>query len=725
MLNLIPQFVIAEYEMNRLSGEFDAASLFMDIDDFTELTESLMQFDKSGAESLTMVLNHRLSFPVQIVYEYGGFITHFVGDGFVALFPGEAGISGAVQSAALIQKYIRENGIISTPDGKYNPTVKIGLGWGDVTWNLIEQGDHLTYSFRGSAITTGAEAEKEAGHDEIKNARQLDMRLVSAVPDTHSRLSFSDPTPSPELLARFGLSAIHPQMNAEFRSVATVFITLGRLPPPIDQLKVFVSQILNLVTDYGGYFNKLEFADKGDVILVVFGAPISQENNLKHAADFLLEVQAMQTPIKWQAGLTEGRVYAGLVGGAERNEYTVIGEVVNLASRLMSSAKSREIWTQQHVGDVLGKEGYIFNFIGDQKIADDLTMPVARLTGKGSTGLIHGEYKLAIVERTAELDLLLNAVVPIFDGHFGGLIYIHGEPGMGKSRLVYELHHRVTEQAPVLWLNGKTSNIPSSFSPFRMLLKDYFLQFENKPDSIAFHSKLDELAAFLQARGQFELYHRLEDERPYLGTFIDLQSEVYEQSKVDSRFDNRIAAFKTLIEAESQRQPVIVYVEDAHRLDGDSLELLSRLVRGVALYPFVVIFTSRYSQDGSWFNLGTDNDVPVNNVFLTALSQSGISQLAHTMLGGFVTDDTAAFLGQNSKGNPWFVQSLVRDWQERGVLDPLPNWRLKSIEMRSVPKNLVGLMTARLDRLDGAVKMIVQQAAVLGDEFSLDVLKKM
>jgi class 3 adenylate cyclase len=308
MLNLIPQFIVAEYEMGRLSGEFEAASLFMDISGFTKLTKSLMQHGKSGAESLTLVLNRCLSFPVQVVHEHGGFITHFVGDGFVALFPDEAGVSGAVQSAEIIQNFIQENGLVHTRHIDHALKVKINLGWGDVTWNLIGQGEHLTYSFAGTAITTGVDVEKEkrkAHSDGIIKAPELEAQLADAKNAEGSRLSFSNMTPSPELLARFGLTPIHPEINAEFRSVATVFIALGK-EPSIDELKSFVNQALNLAAQYGGYFNKLEYADKGYVMLVVFGAPISQENNLKHAADFLVEIESLPTAINWQAGSPRG-----------------------------------------------------------------------------------------------------------------------------------------------------------------------------------------------------------------------------------------------------------------------------------------------------------------------------------------------------------------------------------------------------------------------------------
>ena len=87
MKNLIPYFIKRQYENNKFKGKFSAASMFVDISGFTNLTETLMKHKKSGAEVLTDTLDKIFNPLVKNVYEHGGLITTFAGDAFTSLFP--------------------------------------------------------------------------------------------------------------------------------------------------------------------------------------------------------------------------------------------------------------------------------------------------------------------------------------------------------------------------------------------------------------------------------------------------------------------------------------------------------------------------------------------------------------------------------------------------------------------------------------------------------------
>jgi predicted ATPase len=189
-----------------------------------------------------------------------------------------------------------------------------------------------------------------------------------------------------------------------------------------------------------------------------------------------------------------------------------------------------------------------------------------------------------------------------------------------------------------------------------------------------------------------------------------------------------------LIRAESLRRPAVLCIEDAHWLDDDSLELLRWLVQGDRAFPFAVLLTSRYGDDGGRWALEVGPGVPQQVVDLATLPASGVRALAAQVLGGQVADGLAAFLAEKTEGNPFFAEQLALDLRERGLL------ACQEIEGRGltydldlshqsaaeeVPVSINAVLVARLDRLAAQVKAVVQTAAVLGHEFEVRVLTEM
>ena len=109
-------------------------------------------------------------------------------------------------------------------------------------------------------------------------------------------------------------------------------------------------QVKGRVFYSNGYFNKVDFGDKGAVMLILFGAPVSYENNQERALNFLLELRE-KTDITWRAGVTYGTVYAGIMGGEERCEYTAIGDIVNTSARIMMLAQWNNVLLSDSIAE--------------------------------------------------------------------------------------------------------------------------------------------------------------------------------------------------------------------------------------------------------------------------------------------------------------------------------------------------------------------------------------
>ncbi|MBN2384452.1 adenylate/guanylate cyclase domain-containing protein [bacterium] len=145
-----------------------------------------------------------------------------------------------------------------------------------------------------------------------------------------------------------------------------------------------------MAKDHGGYFNKIDFGDKGGIVLVLFGAPRGHENDLQRACAFLLSLRAgldsdpdSAQQVSWRAGVTYGPVYAGLIGSTQRCEYTAIGVTVNLSARMALNSDWGEIAVSESVQHKL-EHSYRFEYQGANKYKGfSSAIPVYQLKGPG------------------------------------------------------------------------------------------------------------------------------------------------------------------------------------------------------------------------------------------------------------------------------------------------------------------------------------------------------
>jgi hypothetical protein len=266
--------------------------------------------------------------------------------------------------------------------------------------------------------------------------------------------------------------------QAEFRHIAIAFISFDETLA-WDALHRFVMTTMELAHLYGGYFNKLDFGDKGAKILVLFGAPVAHENDPERATDFLLHLRDRTPGVPWRAGLTTGLVYAGLMGGEERCEYTAIGDAVNLAARLMMKAPHGAIWTDATLAGRLRVQGYLLEPVGSFDLKGKQRAVIIEQLEQKQFAPDAKLHSGPMIGRDAELARLVEWASPIVRGTWGGLIAIYGEAGIGKSRLVYALHQWFTRESstPVTWFVCESNdNTRQSLAPFKKWLYAYFDQ---------------------------------------------------------------------------------------------------------------------------------------------------------------------------------------------------------------------------------------------------------
>jgi predicted ATPase/class 3 adenylate cyclase len=743
MHQLVPEFILENLRRDQQQGSFTGAALFIDISGFTSVTETLMEHGQFGAEILADMMRTIFTPLVHSVFEQGGFVTGFAGDALTAVFPPSDQEPDqtlrALAAAFRMQEHMAANARQHTRIGVFPFSAKIGLAQGQVSWGILsdEQGQRTTYYFKGSPIDESAAAEGHAAAGDIV-AAPATMEIVGAYAgaeplDGYWRINeqlaplpraqaVSQPAPDSEQIARFFPRRLVEQaIDGEFRQVLNVFIGLQGAPSHA-QLADFMQLCFRLQEQYGGLLNRIDFGDKGCGLLLFWGAPVSYENDLTRTLDFVLALLAAGT-IPLRMGITYRIAHAGYIGSPLAEEYTCYGRGVNLAARHMTSAGWGEIWLDDQVARRAGAE-FRIQPLGERYFKGFAQpQPVSLLLGKRERAPILTERPF--VGRGAELAYLREAIAPIFNGRFAGVVTVLGEAGIGKSRLLHALLEPLDARGEAAVFVCQTDEIlRQSLNPFRSFLRAYFSQ-SSRLDEAANKQRFEaRLADLLDRLPDPVLYQEVQRTWSFLGSLLGLRwsDSLYEQLDPELRYENTLSGLKALFKAESLRRPVVLDLEDVHWLDQDSLAFLGRLTRNISAYPIAILTTSREALPPGTF----DSAAPLHTLEIRALDEEVVSRLAENILGRVPSPALLRVLVERAEGNPFFVEQVLLYLQENDLLESIEAPAAHPAETTLyIPTDVRAVLTARLDRLPGQVKDVVQKAAVLGREFETAILARM
>ncbi|MCP4229891.1 MAG: adenylate/guanylate cyclase domain-containing protein, partial [bacterium] len=476
MLNLIPHFINDKLAEGTTSGELEAATMSVDIVGFTTLTEALMGRGKQGAEILSDLINKIYTPLINIINDNNGFVSNFAGDAINAVFPKGNADSALTVALAIRDNFVRRRNYYAKQSGGYEINARIGLSAGNVSWAIFGE-EKKAYCFFGNPTLECVEVASEIDAGGIAISETAIPRLsgdnggIGIKPTATKRKRLS--RIKPNIVKQFAPeSVLAAGYGGEFRNVVPVFIAF-EWSDEIGKIKGLVDDILSKADDYGGYFNGMFYDDKGPHILVVFGAPVSYENNAERAVDIAYGLRT-EYGERIKAGITSGTVFAGAVGNKRRCTYTVLGDAVNLAARIMQSAEWGRIRVSADVASDITSQ-YDIEDKGDIKVkgkTDSVTVfEVETVTDLRGGIFVEGE----MVGREKELSQLQVFCEPIFAGKFAGATYVSGEAGIGKSRLIHEYVNTIGRNVTVFTMQTD-SVLRKSLNPFASLLKTYFRQ---------------------------------------------------------------------------------------------------------------------------------------------------------------------------------------------------------------------------------------------------------
>ncbi|MBT7619435.1 MAG: tetratricopeptide repeat protein, partial [Calditrichaeota bacterium] len=525
----------------------------------------------------------------------------------------------------------------------------------------------------------------------------------------------------------------------EIRRVSVIFISFSGLDYDNDKkvgdkLAELYAWLYSVTTKYDGSINKVDMGDKGSKLIITFGTPTAHENDEELAIYCGLELvggldRMKQLGISLKMGIATGSVFAGEVGSPERQEYTIMGSVVNLSARIMSNSLKGQLLTDsatyERVKDIFDfAEPKYVQFKGMSE-----PMPVYRARGlKGESTQKREITKLPLVGRKQELAEALKVIDKAKQSKLQVLI-VRGDTGTGKSRLAEELVETISKSD--FKIAGGEALSYAIKSPYFIWIST-LRKLMGLPGTGGSPEVLEKLVKVIEEADPENTF-RL----PIIAGLLGIKCEENDvtkhfdgQLRQENLFDFVVQYMKFLTET----KPVSIVIEDAQWIDRNSLGLMAYLMRNLADFPVLFIYIRRpYNKLFKSPYIGAiEGHETTTAITVTELSIEETEKLiVQKYKATAIDDELMKFVFDSSHGNASFVEQLFDKLLSTKVIKFMPDEKgtgvyidkegnLSEVE---VPDSLNSLIMSKLDSLNPQSKLTVNVAAAIGRQFQVDIIK--
>jgi class 3 adenylate cyclase/tetratricopeptide (TPR) repeat protein len=477
---------------------------------------------------------------------------------------------------------------------------------------------------------------------------------------------------------------------------------------------------------YGGTVEKFI----GDAVMALFGAPVAHEDDPERAVRAALSIRAAldrlndEEPgldLHVRVGVNTGEALVVLSADAARGEGMASGDVVNTAARLQTAAPVDGILvgeTTYHATDRA-----ITYRSAEPVVAKGKAQPLSVWEAVGARARLGVDVvqrpTTPLVGRVEEVDLLLDALRRCRSERAVQLVTLVGVPGIGKTRLVWELMQEV-ERDPdfITWRQGRS--LPYGDGVTYWALGEMVKAQAGILDSDTAHEADGKLHATVA-----DLIHD-PTEAAWIEEHVRVLAGLEVVAGTGGGQSEAAAAWRRFLEALADRHPLVLVFEDLHWADDALLDFIDHLADWTSDVPMLVVCTARpelLDRRGGWGG-GKRNAL---TVALSPLADSDIARLISTLLEqALLPAETQVMLLSTAAGNPLYAEEYVRMLIDRGhLLHDGGRWRLATTADLPVPESVQGLIAARLDDLPADQKRLLQDAAVLGKVVWLGALTSM
>ena len=755
----VPQLVLKDlYALKQGQAphsQFETALLFADISGFTALTERLASQGPGGMEQLTQILNAYFGQMIATITGHGGDIIKFAGDAMLAVWPAIDDVEladcqrAALQCGLAVHSALRS---FQAPDGT-KLALKIAVSAGSLrSYHIGGNLGRKEFTVTGPALTLAGDAGGACPPDSLvchKSAWELVSEdFIAEELDEHAMLVtearsaalFSAAESLPEYdellteLKPYIPGAVHNRLSTgqgawlgELRRVSVLFINLPdmRIDTSTEIAQKVMDALQRCLYRYEGSINKLSVDDKGVSLLAALGLPpFAHNDDPVRAVLAAMDMQSKLEELGWQCaiGISSGRVFCGTIGDEHRREYTLMGDNVNLAARLMQASKGKgvlcdEVTYLAAINEVeflphpalqlKGKANRIANF-----------QPIKKLITEAPTT---SSSSVKLIGRVEQRKQLLDAYDEFIKGT-SGIAVVSGEAGIGKTALLTEVRHQA-KKSNVTNLRGFASAIEAT-TPYYIwsLVLGQLFSLSDITDLTA-----RRIAALDYIADDEELVKSL----PLLSDMLSLDmpdNDITSQISGEARGDNINDLIVNILKLSAEKSPVVLTIENAQWVDSASWALLRLIMRDV--HPLLLLIATRPIAE------------PLPKVYRTIISSPDTLKLD---IGALEIEESLELvcqqfgvrklpavveklINEKSQGNPFFVEELAKRLLETEAV-VIQNEQcelaegISDLEDLNLPDTLEGLITEKIDRLGASQQLALKVASVIGQAFRFNVLR--
>lgn len=724
--------------------------MFADVSGFTAMSRRM------DPEDVTDVMNRCFAQLEEAVTSRGGWVDKYVGDCVLAVFDG--GGSECTLRAVEAAIDIRDRIATFSEQAALAHRLEIHVGIEAGTVLLRRTGDGDTVAVMGDTVTTADrlkdaaplraiwvgpaayEAARDAfpfrpvqptaakGGPGIARAWELALDDAPARDDTGAPPGAADPDGA--------------ERDGDRRQTTVVFAEvtgLTALAADAEAVGRLLAAIETTVREHGGHLDKYV----GDCVMALFGAPRAIEDAPRQALNAAIALRRLVSefvahahgpPLAVRIGVNSGLVLAGEVGGARHHDFTVMGDTVNLASRIKDATPAGAIWLgpatwaetrrdfEFHAMPPVRFKGFE-RPVGVRELRSE---QVRRHRGRPTVG--ERTLLTRMVGRDAELSAIRERLAAVVESGSGAIVSIVAEAGLGKSRLLAETT-RLSEAAHVTLLEGRSLSMGArlSFHPFADALRQWLALTEDVEEEAA-RARLGRALEELLGDAGAEAF-------PFVATVMGLRvigPDAERLRAIEGEALERLLAktLRDLLAAGAARRPLVLAFEDLHWADLSSIRLLQALLPLVRKHPIVFVHVFR------------PNHAETSDRVLADIRARWADRHLELRLGPLGDGDCARLLRQlvqiderptttrrvvlaRAEGNPFFIEETVRALIDLGAIERTPEGLRVTdrIEHVEVPSTIQGVVMSRVDRLGESDRRLLQVGAVIGRTFSTRLLR--
>jgi class 3 adenylate cyclase/tetratricopeptide (TPR) repeat protein len=672
--------------------------MFLDVSGFTKITEKVTSEGHYGVELITNVLNRYFGDVDKIIKPHGGEIVKYGGDACLVIFPVNEG--KLPDMPRLCEEIMAQTAVLDLRFQKeYGFGFHIHGAWGIGPIRLCVVGEpkwHLDYYLSSPALEAVYELADKAKADEL-------LGPACEIPPTAELL---EPQKRPTsrsanlFLPQDIIRKLSLQSNpAELRNATVLFIKLvptqGGDITPEDYQKVY-RKVQSTVVKNMGVINKIDYTDKGHIILVTFGVPFVYGNDIFRAFTVAHRVSRIRREgIEVSVGITYSNAFFGVIGAPKRYEYGIIGNAVNIAARLMNYADGGEVCLSKELLPYLVGR-FETHYLGSTTLKGikeplDIYKLVRELPARWGNLALEYDSDPLVYDAGAFAQLQRG-----MSSDKGFLCVIHGSHGTGKSHMAYKLCKPYWDSEPAFQMFAAEPH----YSTLR--LEIFFHSMRQELGIIHFRDEFDTITAWARSKGIAF------DEKMLKELVFGAPSSAGRQE----------AALQTVLEMLIHLYPEgrILVIENFHNFDLQSRKLILQLVRHKLYQNDKVIITSLEMIEDEALQGFEIRDVELSNWTLETASD----YIRHFVPN--ITSHASQRLFGISRGNPRFLRDLLSHIQKHWAASSDLITHQIIDDMRSqglLPDDLENLLQAQYESLPPDEQRFIRLGSIYGKPVNL------